>query len=148
MKKFKFRLDTILKLKEKALDDKMLELARVTKVLNEEEHNLQQIIDARVQTNNNLIAIYERAECLNLQEVQSHKDYLAQLAIKIKNKEQLIVQIRCAVKEKQTEVQEALKEKNILEKLKEKQSEKHYQEMTQKEMIELDDLSISRYKVV
>lgn len=148
MKKFKFRLDTILKLKEKALDDKMLELARVTKVLNGEEQKLQQLVDTKAQTNNNLITIYEKSECLNLQEVQSHKDYLTQLAINIKNKEQLLIQIRCAVREKQKEVQEALKEKNILEKLKEKQSEKHYQEMTQKEMIELDDISISRYKVV
>lgn len=148
MKKFKFRLDTILKLREKALDDKMLELARVTKVLNEEEEKLQELIDTKSQINNNLIAIYEKAQCLNLQEVQSHKDYLVQLSINITNKENLLIQIRCAVKEKQKEVQEALKEKNILEKLKEKQSEKHYQELSQKQMIELDDISISRYKAV
>lgn len=148
MKKFKFRLDTVLKLKEKALDDKMLELARVTKILYEEEGKLQQLIDAKTNTSNNLIGIYEKNQCLDLQEIQSHKDYLTQLAINIKNREHLLIQIKCAVKEKQKEVQEALKEKDILEKLKEKQSEKHYQEIAQKEMIELDDISISRYKAV
>lgn len=148
MKKFKFRLDTVLKLKEKALDDKMLELARVTKILYEEEEKLQQLIDAKINTSNNLIGIYEKKQCLDLQEIQFHKDYLTQLAININTKEHLLMQIKCAVKEKQKEVQEALKEKDILEKLKEKQSEKHYQEIAQREMVELDDISISRYKVV
>lgn len=141
-------MDTILKLKEKALDDKMLELARVTKILQEEDEKLQQIINEKQYINNNLIAIYEKAECLDLQEVQSHKDYLIQLSINITNKEHLLIQIRCAVKEKQKEVQEALKEKNILEKLKEKQSQKHYQDMSKNEMAEIDDMSISRYKAV
>lgn len=148
MKKFKFRLDTILKLKEKALDEKMLELAKVTQVLNNAKEYLIKIHDTRDNINSNLIQIYQKSQCLDLQEVQSHKDYLVKLSEEINKQEYLIKQITNVLREKQNEVHEALKEKNILEKLKEKQSEKHYKEIEQKQAMELDDITISRYKAV
>lgn len=135
-----------MKLKEKALDDKMLELAKITGLLHEEEGKLQNLINKKSGINTYLIEIYQRSECLDLQEVQAHKDYLIQLSININSQENLLKQIHMAMAEKQKEVHEALKEKNILEKLKEKQAEKHYQEILQKEMTELDDITISRYK--
>ncbi len=148
MKKFAFRLETVLKLKEKALDDKMLEMAKITKILQEEEEKLNNLINKKANINDHLISIYQSRECLDLQEVHNHKEYLIQLAVNITNKENLLKQINAALKEKQMEVQEALKEKNILEKLKEKQAEKHYVEIMQKQMTELDDITISRYKAV
>ena len=148
MKKFKFRLDTVLKLKEKALDEKMLELARVTKVLNDAVEYSEKLVNTREEVNSSLIQIYQSAQCLDLQEVQSYKDYLIKLTEDINKQEYLITQIKNALKEKQNEVQEALKEKNILEKLKEKQSEKHYKEIDQKQAMELDDITISRYRAV
>ncbi len=148
MKKFKFRLETILKLKEKALDDKMLELAKVTQLLQEEENKLSNLFNKKNSTNDYLIEIYQKSECLNLQEIQNHKDYLVQISVKIQNQENVLKQITALVAEKQKQVHEALKEKNILEKLKEKQSEKHYLEIVQKEMSELDDISISRYRAL
>ena len=141
-------METILKLKEKALDDKMLELAKVTQLLQEEENKLSNLFNKKNSTNDYLIEIYQKSECLNLQEIQNHKDYLDQISVKIQNQENVLKQITALVAEKQKQVHEALKEKNILEKLKEKQSEKHYLEIVQKEMSELDDISISRYRAL
>lgn len=148
MKKFKFRLDTILKLKEKALDDKMLELAKITKFINDTVEGLNKIRQTRKQINLDLMNIYQSGKCLDLQEIQSYKDYLVKLTENIAKHEDLIKQLNNAHKKKQAEVHEALKEKNILEKLKEKQSEKHYKDWEQKQAIELDDIIISRYKAV
>ena len=46
---------------------------------------------------------------------------------------------------KRREVNEVLKEKKVLEKLKENQQKKYYQEFEQYERRELDDMSSSRY---
>lgn len=148
MKKFKFRLETILKLKEKALEEKMLELAKVTKLINDTVERLNKVVESREQISSDLINIYKSGKCLDLQEIQSHKDYLVKLTENIAKHEHLIEQLNNARRQKQDEVYEALKEKNILEKLKEKQSEKHYKELEQKQAIELDDITISRYKAV
>lgn len=148
MKKFSFKLETVLKLKQKALDDKMLELARITNVLNEAETTLQNHLDKQKSINSYLIDLYKKGEDLDLLEVQTNKDYIIQLSIKMEQQKQLIKQIRLAVNEKQKEVFEALKDRDILKKLKEKQKEHHQKEFEQKEMIELDDMTISRYKAV
>ena len=126
----------------------MLELAKVTQLLQEEENKLSNLFNKKNSTNDYLIEIYQKSECLNLQEIQNHKDYLVQISVKIQNQENVLKQITALVAEKQKQVHEALKEKNILEKLKEKQSEKHYLEIVQKEMSELDDISISRYRAL
>lgn len=148
MKKFHFRLEPVLKIKEKALDDKMLELAKITGLYQEEEGKLGNLANKKQKVNNDLIKLYQSGECLDIQEVQSYKDYLISLGSEMIKQEHLLIQIRKAVEEKQNAVREALKEKNILEKLKEKQSQKHYSELLQKEAIELDDIAISRYKAV
>ena len=49
------------------------------------------------------------------------------------------------VKQKQSEVNQALKEKKILEKLKEKEKNAFYQEFIKQEAKELDDLASTRH---
>ena len=46
---------------------------------------------------------------------------------------------------KQKEVNQALKEKKIYEKLKENEEEKFYKELNMKESVEIDDIALSRY---
>ena len=145
MKKFNFRLETVLKLKEKALSDKLLELAKITKILQEEEEKLGSIKTRMEEINNNLIESFNGSD-INIIEIQTSKGFLIKLGNEAKNQKELLKQINRAIQERQKEVQEALKEKNILEKLKEKQSKKHYDEFMYKEAVELDDIAISRYK--
>ena len=53
--------------------------------------------------------------------------------------------IKDIVRNKRREVNEVLKEKKVLEKLKENQKKKYYQEFEQYQRNELDDISSSRY---
>ena len=51
------------------------------------------------------------------------------------------------LKIKQNEVNEALKEVKVLEKLKETQSEKFYKAIEKKEAEEIDDIATTRYRL-
>ncbi len=147
MKKFKFRLETVLRLKEKNLSDRLIELARISNVLKEEESKLD-LTKARIEEiKSNLENLNKGNGELNIIEIQSSKGFLIKLSNDIRSHEQIILQVKKAVEERRKQVQEALKEKNILEKLREKQEEQHFKEILYKESVELDDIAISRYKV-
>lgn len=146
MKKFKFKLETVLRLRQKVLEDRMLELARITGVLNDAREKLNSLSESQNKINDSLIQMYSKNEILDLKDVEIKKNYLFKLAQNMKQQEYLIIQIKQAVTEKQNEVREALKDKNIIEKLKEKQLERYKKEFDRKETAELDDMAINRYK--
>jgi len=141
-------LETILTLKEKTLDEKRQELAKVMKLLNDANLYLKKLEQTKEETNLALIEMYKGEQTFDLNKIQIYKEYLIKLGSNIKNQHSIIKQIEKSLKNKQDEVNEALKDKNILEKLREKQSQKHYKELQQKEAMELDDIAISRYKAV
>lgn len=147
MKKFHFKLETVLKLKEKILDDKMLELAQITKVLNDAQEKRLIIVQEKNNINDYIIDIYQKENNIDYVAIDRYRNYMVKLDNQIKHQDAIIEQIKMAVKTKQKEVQEALKERDILKKLKEKQREKHYKEINHKEAVELDELAICRYKV-
>lgn len=124
----------------------MLELARITGVLNDAREKLNSLSESQNKINDSLIQMYSKNEILDLKDVEIKKNYLFKLAQNMKQQEYLIIQIKQAVTEKQNEVREALKDKNIIEKLKEKQLERYKKEFDRKETAELDDMAINRYK--
>lgn len=146
MKKFSFKLETVLKLKEKVLKDKMLELAKITRILSEARDTLNSLNRTKTDTSEDIAGSSSDGKEINIQSMEMYRTYLTKLNAEIYNQEMLIKQIKRAVEDKQREVNEALKDRDILKKLKEKQLEKHNAEIDHKERIELDDMAISRYK--
>lgn len=145
MKKFQFRLQTVLEMRKKVLEQKQLEMAKIV-----QELNLQ--IDYR----DNLIATEEKARYtleneymvgeINIDQISNYKHYLAQLTIDIKKAEDKINNIKKVLRIKQAEVQEAYKQVKILEKLKEKQEKEFYTKVDKYFDKEIDDLAITRYE--
>lgn len=146
MKKYKFRLEPILGIKAKKLDEKRLELAEIQKILTNEIHEKNEIINNKEKANDYLIKLYSGEKEFNISEIQTYKDYIARMAVNILQKEERIKQIEIFLKAKQMEVNEALKEKKVLEKLKEKEQEKYIKEIYFQEAKELDDIISCRYK--
>ena len=146
MKKFSFKLETVLKLKEKILNDKMLELAKIMRILSDARDTLNVINQKRTDASDDIAESNSDGKEIDVKSVEMYRNYLTKLDAEIKNQEHLIIQIQRAVEDKQREVNEALKERDILKKLKEKQLQKHNAEIDHKERVELDDMAISRYK--
>lgn len=146
MKKFSFRLQTVLEMREKALEDKRREMARVIAVLNEQNEVKERFIQKSDATRKSLESIYEGSKELDILEITNYKDFLGKMANEIVKQDAVIANTKNILKLKQHEVTNALKEVKILEKLKETQQKKFYEEMIYLEGKEIDDIASTRYK--
>lgn len=147
MKKYSFRLQTVLEMREKKLEDKRREMAVVIAKLNEQILVLEDLFAKQKNAKQSLENIYEGAEELDILVITNYKDYLSKVINDAKNQEITIENTRNLLKFKQLEVTEALKEVKILEKLKEKQEKKFYQHYEYVQAKEIDDIASTRYKI-
>ena len=146
MKKYSFRLQPVLEIREKALEDKRLEMAKVLKLLNDYENELKTLEEKTVNYNVELEGISNSNDYINVADIAGYNNYLVDIEQKIKNQKFLIENTKKVLREKQSEVNEVLKEVKVLEKLKETQSQKFYKAIEKKEAEEIDDIITARYK--
>jgi len=146
LKKYSFRLQPVLEIRQNVLEDKRLEMAKVIKLLNEQQIELEKLQEKIKLYKQNFCEIPINQE-VNVYELSNYEEYLVVLNTQIKFQEGLIENTKKVLKSKQDEVNEALKEVKVLEKLKEKQSEKFYRDIEKKEADEIDDIVTSRYKL-
>jgi len=147
LKKYSFRLQPVLNLREKALEDKRLEMAKVIKLLNDYQIELEALEKKYLSYKGKIEDISISNEIVNISELASYNSYMFQLEQQMKEKEITIENTRKVLKIKQNEVNEALKEVKVLDKLKETQSKKFYDAIYKKEAEEIDDIVTARYKV-
>jgi len=148
LKKYSFRLQTVLEMREKKLEDKRREMAKVIAVLNEQNQQLQALVSRQQNTRNSLEEIYSSGKELDIIEITNYKDYLGKVIVDAKNQKITIEKTQFVLKFKQMEVTEALKEVKILEKLKETQEKKFYQEYEYVQAKEIDDIASTRYRKI
>lgn len=147
MKKFKFRLQVILNMKEKLLEEKLLELAKVQRSLQDAMDKQSKLESYQCEINDALINVYRSGNDLNLVEIQRYKDFINKLIVDISNQKVVVKNITKLLTLKRNEVNEVLKEKKVLEKLKERQQKIYYHTFEQAQRKELDDIASSRYRI-
>lgn len=148
MKKYSFRLQTVLGMREKFLEEKQLEMAKIADMLNKQITKLENLLSKKENTRISLENIYEKDEALDIFGITNYKNFLAKIINDVKIQEGVIENIKSVLKVKQMEVNEAYKEVKVLEKLKEKQEKKFYQHFEYVQAQEIDDISSTRYKRV
>lgn len=146
MKKFKFRLQVVLDLREKELEQRQMEMAKIVTALNAQIEKLQAIFRAQEKNAEELDALYNAGE-LDIVQIENHRDFGIKLTGDAKNQERIIANTRAILQKKQEEVQEAYKKVETLKKLKEKQEQEFYKEFLHQEMKELDDITSARFKI-
>ena len=145
MKKYKFRLQTVLDIKAKKLEQKLLELARIVDTLNKEVEIEKQLIIEQNTLQSKIVEMNSIDSPQSLFEIQNSRGYWGSLGTKIIAQREKIKNIEFFVQAKREEVNEALKEKRVLENLKEKDQEKFYKEFLAYENRELDEIATVRY---
>ena len=168
-------MQVVLDMREKELEERQMEMAKILTALNAQREKLQSILSAQENNKNNL-EILNTSDNLDIPQIQSHRDYGVRLSAEARNQERIILNTEAILKRKQQEVLEAhqkvevlrkLKEKQekeyykeflqaevkeahqkveILKKLKEKQEKEYYKEFQQAEMKEIDDMTSARYR--
>ncbi len=146
MKKYTFRLQTVLEMREKKLEDKRREMALVIAKLNEQNQQLAELIQKQEKAKTTLEGIYSSGGELDILQVTNYKNYLGKMITDSKNQQIVISRTKNLLRFKQMEVTEALKELKILEKLKETQEKKFYEHYNYVQAKEIDDIASTRYK--
>ena len=132
-------------MREKTLEEKQLELAKVVSILNEQISRKEHIISQREQTKLYLEKIFSQGEVLDISDVNSYKGFFSKLLNDERIQNEIIANTQIALKHKQKQVNEALKEVKIFEKLKENQEKKFYQHIEYVQAQEIDDIASTRY---
>ncbi len=147
MRRFKFRLQSVLNIKEKKLEDERSKLGEIISTLEAQKDVLLELNDKKETLKNQLNSTLENS-ILDIQFVLGYKNYLERLEQDIKTQFEIIKKTQIELEEQQIQVSEAYKEVKILEKLKEKQYKNFLFEYEQNQIKELDDITSSRQKKV
>lgn len=146
LKKFKFRMQVVLDLREKELEERQMEMAKIVSSLNSQKEKLQSIFSAQEKNTADLEAL-STSENLDVSQVELHRDYGMKLINDARNQERIIANTEAILKVKQKEVAEAHKKVEVLKKLKEKQEKEYYKEFLQAETKEIDDITSARFRL-
>ena len=114
-------------------------------LLNKEVEIEKELIQKRNTLQASIIEMNSMDSPLNLFEVQNSRGYWGSLGVSIAKQRERIKNVEFFMQAKQNEVNEAIKEKKVLENLKEKEQEAFYREYLRLESKELDDIAIQRY---
>ena len=146
MKRFRFRLQVVLDMREQELEQRQMEMAKIVAVLNQQEAKLKEIYDIQDRNSKELEDLYN-SDNLDLVQIEGHKAFGIRLTVDIKNQQRIIDNTRAILKRKQEEVLEAHKKVETLKKLKEKQEKEFYKEFYLAEIKEVDDITSARFNV-
>lgn len=146
MKKFKFRLQVVLDMREKELEERHMEMSRILTALNEQQAKLQNILN-RQEDNTRQQEELATSENLQVIRLEGHRAFGIKLTQDARNQERIISNTKAILARKQQEVKEAHQKVEVLKKLKEKQEKQYYQEFLHLEMKEIDDITSARFKI-
>ena len=146
MKKFKFRLQVVLDMREKELEQRQMEMAKIVAALNLQQEKLQGILNAQDSNTNEMEALYTASE-LDIMQIEGHRNFGIKLVNDARNQERIINNTKHILSRKQQEVKEAHQKVEVLKKLKEKQEKEFYKNFLQAEMKEIDDITSARFRL-
>ena len=93
MKKFQFRLQVVLDIKEKLLEQKLLELSKVQRGLQDAVNKQKTLEGYQAEINEALLNVFQSGNELDLVEVQRYKDFINKLIVDISNQKFVVQNI-------------------------------------------------------
>lgn len=143
MSKFVFRLDNILRLKEKVEEQEKINFGNAQAVLNEAIDLYEELLERKDGAEDNLRAMLNNsASVLDIRQAENGvsiiKMYCRTQLMKVRQEEK-------NVEEARIKLEDAMTQRKIYEKLKENEFERYKQEMQKKEGLEIDELVSYKY---
>ncbi len=147
MRRFTFKLQSILNIRERKLEDERHRLAEIIAKLEEQKDILLEMNKKKESLEKELNNALDN-QVLDIQFTISAKNYLKQMSDDIKMQFEIIKRTQNELNEQKNVVAAAYKEVKILEKLKEKQYKNFMFEYEQNQIKEMDDITSARQKKV
>ena len=139
-------MQVVLNMREKELEERQMEMAKILAALNSQQQKLQQILDYQEEIRQKTELLCT-SEYLDIPQIESHRNFGNKLLEDARNQERIIDNTQSILKVKQKEVKEAHQKVEILKKLKEKQEKEYYKEFQTAEMKEIHDMTSARYRL-
>lgn len=139
-------MQVVLDMREKELEARQMEMAKILAALNEQKERLQSIIFAQDENKTRLEDLAVSND-FDIPQVQMHQNYAVTLTTEGINQERIIANTESILKRKQQEVLEAHQKVEVLRKLKEKQEQEYYKEFLHAEAKEIDDITSARFRL-
>lgn len=146
MKKFKFRLQSILDTRAKALEDRQIEFGFIQADLQKQQAALENLQLTKKNNTQSLENLLSQGQSIDFSLINTYKNYIEKLKGDLIAQNEIISQTKIRLEEKKQEVIEALKAKTMLDKLKEKDLREFLKELDRLETQELDEIAISRHQ--
>jgi len=146
VKKFKFRFESVLTIRAKALDDRLLEMAQVQNRLNMAIEHLEQLYCELNETKIQSETMLENEKDIDITLIEAYRNYLLKLESDIKNQHKVITGIETELDSAKENVKEALKALKIMEKLKEKDFRQYIKDFEEAGFREIDEIAVNRFR--
>ena len=143
MRRFKFTLESVLTVRQKALEDARIKLASITNIFNKQNEVLKEM-ELALENIRNDSEKYLFSETFNPFVISNYSSFSNKIIQDIATQKMIIEKTKFDLKIQQEKTKEAYIKVKSLEKLKEKQKEQYDKEVLQEEFKMIDDIVNSR----
>ncbi|MBI3584291.1 MAG: flagellar export protein FliJ [Nitrospinae bacterium] len=142
---FRFRLESVLNYRRTIEENLLKELSELRRQLSLEEDRLKMMIFEKDSHINDLGSLQKGGVTLQIEDIKLYFSYLNGLELKIKNQGDIIKKCRERADKKLVEVIDAMKNRKILEVIKERGYREYTREINLKEQRLLDEIAVNRF---
>ena len=143
MRRFKFTLESVLVVRNKALEDERIKLASILRVYNNQKEALDKLFSEVETIKSEINKSFENND-FNPQIISNYNSYLYKLSQDIEAQKEVLSKIEQDIEKQQEVLKDAYIKVKSLEVLKDKQKEQYLKEQQYEEIKELDDIVNSR----
>jgi len=144
LKKFKFALQSLLDLRAKRLEELQIEFGKLQFIMRSLENELSNMEDNLNRSKENLAYLISNSRNIDVSLIKVNQCHIAKTIENITVQNTKIEEHKKVLEAKQAEMLEALKDKTMLEKLKEKQYKAFLKAVDDVEKKELDEIGLMR----
>lgn len=143
MAKFNFKLQSFLGLKQKIEDQKKNEYGKAIKVLEEEKTKKNKLLNQYLNTINQMKQ--KIIEGIKPNELQQYNNFISYILKAIQQQEEVIIKAQDLVDKKREELVNAMKDRKMIETLKEHKYEEYVKEEKKLEQKVIDEIVSFKY---
>ena len=144
MKKFKFRLETLLKLREQDEDEKKRAVGQLVSEIHEQQREALEM-DAQLQQEGGLLKEKYLQGNVDLDWVSHYRGFVTSVQNAINKRIANVTKIQGKLNLARTELAQAARQKKVLEKLKEKKQKRYDAAVRQQELLVSDEMATQLY---
>jgi len=143
-KRYRFRLETLLRLRQQREDEKKRIVAsRLRKIRSLEQH--KQVLETRIAEQTEVIRDLLVREQMNIDELKAGRHWMIRLRRGVLEAEGALASNRAILAQERADLANARKDTKVLERLKERQQQAFMAEVERQDRLEADDLNTTRF---